>query len=156
MSQVWADHLDLLIRARTPILWIRSREEDRLERLLEQRNDLKPQRLTNQIFVLSGVRFDPARLLLSGPGGQICKITRGDAALLNLLCLSPGIVLERDQLLQATGSLVDANTSSTIAIRISKLRKLLHVCKPGSGNLLESVRGRGYRLNGMVQRESSV
>lgn len=31
-----ADQLDLLIRARTPILWIRSLEEQRLERLLEQ------------------------------------------------------------------------------------------------------------------------
>ena len=31
-----ADQLDLLIRARTPILWIRSREEQRLERLLQQ------------------------------------------------------------------------------------------------------------------------
>ena len=30
------EQLDLLIRARTPILWIRSREEERLERLLEQ------------------------------------------------------------------------------------------------------------------------
>ena len=29
MSQAWADQLDLLIRARTPILWIRSGEEER-------------------------------------------------------------------------------------------------------------------------------
>jgi len=32
----WADQLDLLIRARTPILWIRSLEEERVEALLEQ------------------------------------------------------------------------------------------------------------------------
>jgi AAA+ superfamily predicted ATPase len=32
----WADQLDLLIRARTPILWVRSLEEERVERLLEQ------------------------------------------------------------------------------------------------------------------------
>ena len=35
MSQVWADQLDLLIRARTPILWIRSGEEERCLTLLE-------------------------------------------------------------------------------------------------------------------------
>jgi hypothetical protein len=35
MSQAWADQLDLLIRARTPILWIRSREEERIIALLE-------------------------------------------------------------------------------------------------------------------------
>jgi len=34
MSQAWADHLDLLIRARTPILWIRSQEEERGTTLL--------------------------------------------------------------------------------------------------------------------------
>ena len=32
----WADQLDLLIRSRTPILWIRSLEEERVETLLEQ------------------------------------------------------------------------------------------------------------------------
>jgi hypothetical protein len=35
MSQAWADHLDLLIRARTPILWIRSPEEERSTALLQ-------------------------------------------------------------------------------------------------------------------------
>lgn len=35
MSQAWADQLDLLIRARTPILWIRSGEEERTITLLE-------------------------------------------------------------------------------------------------------------------------
>ncbi|MGB5134411.1 MAG: AAA family ATPase [Prochlorococcaceae cyanobacterium] len=32
----WCDQLDLLIRSRTPILWIRSLEEERVEALLEQ------------------------------------------------------------------------------------------------------------------------
>ncbi|MBM5800793.1 MAG: AAA family ATPase, partial [Cyanobacteria bacterium K_DeepCast_35m_m2_023] len=36
MNQAWSDQLDLLIRARTPILWIRSFEEQRVESLLEQ------------------------------------------------------------------------------------------------------------------------
>jgi ATP-dependent 26S proteasome regulatory subunit len=36
MSESWADHLDLLIRARAPILWIRSPEEERIETLLRQ------------------------------------------------------------------------------------------------------------------------
>ena len=30
MSEEWADQLDLLIRARAPILWIRSPEEERI------------------------------------------------------------------------------------------------------------------------------
>ena len=36
MSESWADHLDLLIRARAPILWIRSAEEERIETLMKQ------------------------------------------------------------------------------------------------------------------------
>jgi hypothetical protein len=36
VTDSWADQLDLLIRARTPILWIRSLEEERVETLLEQ------------------------------------------------------------------------------------------------------------------------
>ncbi len=34
--KTWDDHLDLLIRARTPLIWIRSGEEERLEVLLKQ------------------------------------------------------------------------------------------------------------------------
>jgi len=36
VTDSWADQLDLLIRARTPILWIRSLEEERVDGLLEQ------------------------------------------------------------------------------------------------------------------------
>jgi hypothetical protein len=36
MSQAWANQLDLLIRSRVPILWIRSLEEERVEALLQQ------------------------------------------------------------------------------------------------------------------------
>nr|YP_002049352.1 AAA ATPase superfamily:AAA-protein [Paulinella chromatophora]ACB43142.1 AAA ATPase superfamily:AAA-protein [Paulinella chromatophora] len=36
MSEIWKDRLDLLIRSRTPIVWIRTPEEERVERLLEQ------------------------------------------------------------------------------------------------------------------------
>ena len=42
----WDDHLDLLIRARTPLVWIRSNEEERVEVLLKQAAErLKPRRL---------------------------------------------------------------------------------------------------------------
>jgi len=33
---LWSEHLDLLIRARTPILWIWTIEEERVERLLKE------------------------------------------------------------------------------------------------------------------------
>ena len=35
-STSWSDQLDLLIRARTALIWIRSNEEARVEALLKQ------------------------------------------------------------------------------------------------------------------------
>ncbi len=54
----WDDHLDLLIRARTPLIWIRSGEEERVEVLLEQAaKRLAPRRLAIWDFIkgLDGV-----------------------------------------------------------------------------------------------------
>jgi len=54
----WDEHLDLLIRARTPLIWIRSNEEERLEVLLDQAAErLKPRRLACWDFIegLQGV-----------------------------------------------------------------------------------------------------
>ncbi|WP_320674229.1 AAA family ATPase [Prochlorococcus sp. MIT 1341] len=48
----WDDHLDLLIRARTPLLWIRSTEEERVEVLLEKAaKRLQPRRLATWDFI---------------------------------------------------------------------------------------------------------
>lgn len=133
-----------------PFLW---RElQLRLERLLDYRRDLTPQRPPEQRFEIEGVIFDPAALELQGPDGTTSSLSRGDASLLSFLCLSPGIAFERDQLCQATGSLVDASSSRSIDVRISKLRKLLNGCRRGSGRMIESVRGRGYRLNAAIRQ----
>ncbi len=44
--QKWEEHLDLLIRARTPLIWIRSGEEQRVEELLKEASSrLQPRRL---------------------------------------------------------------------------------------------------------------
>ncbi len=54
----WDEHLDLLIRARTPLIWIRSGEEERVEELLEQAAlRLQPRRLASWDFIegLKGV-----------------------------------------------------------------------------------------------------
>ena len=132
-----------------PFLW---RElQLRLERLLDYRRELTPQRPPEQIFRINNLLFDPGRLELQGPTGVVNSLSRGDASLLSFFCLSPGLAFEREQLCQATGSLVDATNSRSIDVRISKLRKLLNSCKRGSGRMIEAVRGRGYRLNAEVQ-----
>ena len=56
MSQAWADHLDLLIRARTPILWIRSQEEERIANLLAEAAKRLDQRSLARWDYISGLR----------------------------------------------------------------------------------------------------
>ena len=58
MPDQWAQPLDLLIRAGTPLIWIRSHEEERVESLLSQAVERLPgRRLATWDFVsgLSGV-----------------------------------------------------------------------------------------------------
>jgi hypothetical protein len=77
-SSSWADQLDLLIRSRTPILWIRSLEEERVERLLEQ----AAQRLGNRTLL----RWDFIDGLSGAPNRE------GEAArnpMAALACLDP-------------------------------------------------------------------
>jgi len=61
MSQAWADHLDLLIRARTPILWIRSQEEERIAALLSAAAKRLDQRALARWDFISGLRGWPTR-----------------------------------------------------------------------------------------------
>lgn len=134
-----------------PFLW---RElQLRLERLLDLHKVGSVLPPLPQGFRLNGLRFDPTGLVLSGSSGVSVPLSRGEARLLSLFCLSPGITLEREQLLQSSGSLVTEAGSRTLDVRISKLRRLINDCEPGCGSILEAVRGRGYRLNAAVQVE---
>ncbi|WP_320676328.1 AAA family ATPase [Prochlorococcus sp. MIT 1300] len=50
--KVWEDHLDLLVRARTPLIWIRSSEEERVEVLLKRAAErLQPRRLASWDYI---------------------------------------------------------------------------------------------------------
>jgi AAA+ superfamily predicted ATPase len=61
MSHSLADHLDLLIRSRVPILWIRSLEEERVESLLEQAARRLGGRTLLRWDFVSGLRGAPNR-----------------------------------------------------------------------------------------------
>ncbi len=61
MGQAWSDHLDLLIRARTPILWIRSPEEERIATLLGEGARRLGQRLLLRWDFIGGLRGLPNR-----------------------------------------------------------------------------------------------
>lgn len=70
---------------------------------------------------------------------------------LQLLCSRAGAVVSRQELGQASGSLVDVEQSRSIDVRLSRLRRLLEELQP-EGTMIETVRGQGYRLVAPVQR----
>jgi hypothetical protein len=87
MSASLAEQLDLLIRARTPILWIRSLEEERVESLLEQvalRLDGRP--LLRWDFI-AGLRGAPNR------DGEAARQPMAALDLLTTLPQEPGAIL---------------------------------------------------------------
>ena len=77
--------------------------------------------------------------------GELCKsLSRGDAALLEALCTASGPI-SRQELLSASGSLVDIPESRTIDVRIFRLRKVLKELSNGN-DLIATIRGKGYQL----------
>ena len=121
----------------------------RVEQLLRpaQANQLPP-----QAWQLGDLQLDPQRLWLgSKRTGAGQELSRGDVALLQLLCSRAGEVVSRQELGQASGSLVDVEQSRSIDVRLSRLRRLLEELQP-NGTMIETVRGQGYRLVAQVQR----
>ena len=102
-----------------------------------------------QSWQLGELQLDPQlQWLGNAVGGQ--ELSRGDIALLQLLCSRAGEVVSRQDLVQASGSLVDVEQSRSIDVRLSRLRRLLEELQPNC-TMIETVRGRGYRLVVPVQ-----
>jgi two-component system phosphate regulon response regulator OmpR len=119
----------------------------RIEHLLTRSAlPLAPSRRELPCFSLANLRFDPVARTLCREAGKKLPLTPGETALLLALCRSEGRILSREQLLLASGSLVDTAQSRTIDVRIAKLRRQLQLLS-GRNDLIESVRGRGYRLH---------
>lgn len=107
--------------------------------------------LPDQAWQLGELRLDPERLWLGRSNGAGQDLSRGDVALLQLLCSRAGEVVSRQELGQASGSLVDAQQSRSIDVRLSRLRRLLLELQPGE-QMIETVRGQGYRLTAAVRQ----
>lgn len=102
-----------------------------------------------QSWQLGELQLDPQLQWLGNAGGGQ-ELSRGDIALLQLLCSRAGEVVSRQELVQASGSLVDVEQSRSIDVRLSRLRRLLEELQPNC-TMIETVRGRGYRLVVPVQ-----
>jgi DNA-binding response OmpR family regulator len=132
----------------------------RVERLLldssgdsagEPQDAPRAQLASRQAWRLASLYLDPGRFWLGKPQGPGRELSRGDVALLQLLCSRAGAVVSRQELGRASGSLVDATASRSIDVRLSRLRRLLEELEPGLP-MIETVRGQGYRLVAAVER----
>lgn len=100
---------------------------------------------SEQSIPLGPLCFHPHQRCLERSGHPRLSLTAGDSSLLLALCRAPGQVLSRAQLAQAIGSKVNVDSSRSIDVRLSRLRRLLESVSEGLLSI-ESVRGQGYAL----------
>jgi DNA-binding response OmpR family regulator len=124
----------------------------RIEKLLGWPDRISPRAAASlDCFEISGFLFDPSERTLS-LGEKSLRLGRGDIAILLRFCLSPGVTLSRDELARSSGSLVDVSNSRSLDMRISNLRRQLGFLSADLAEMLETVRGRGYRLCADIRR----
>lgn len=76
--------------------------------------------------------------------GQEIILTYKEFELLNYLMENEGIVLSRDKLLETVWGYEFEGETRTVDVHIASLRQKLGLC----GNMIETVRGIGYRIGG--------
>ena len=118
----------------------------RIERLLLASSPrlLKPT-LLHGVVAVGSLLLDRARGCLRDAQGGEVQLSRGDVVLLSALLQSPGTVMSREQLAEASGSLVNVQSSRSLDVRFSRLRRLLRQLTADAVSI-EAVRGKGYRL----------
>lgn len=95
------------------------------------------------VLRVADLELDPATQRVTRDGVEI-ELSQKEYALLYALMREPGTVLDRYALLERAWGDGYENRSNVIDVYISYLRQKID--KPFAGNLIETVRGAGYRL----------
>jgi DNA-binding response OmpR family regulator len=91
-----------------------------------------------------GIVFDRSSLRVTVDNEEV-HMTSKELAILELLMSNPGTLFSRERILSTVWGLnVDPN-SNVVDVYIGRLRKLID--RHGDESLIETVRGRGFRLN---------
>lgn len=124
----------------------------RIKRLLEHVS-IKSRKTEQACFnyIINGVLFDLSQQALILSSGKKHILSRGELTILRILCANAGNIVAREVLLEASQSSVDFQTTRTIDVRISRLRKTLTLM-PVEPILIETVRGRGYRIKAKIKQ----
>lgn len=91
-------------------------------------------------------RFDAERRVLIGEDEVVTALSTGEYKLLTVFLAHPGVVLDRDRLLDLTRGRDAAPFDRSIDNTISRLRKKIEP-DPKTPVLIQTVWGGGYRLN---------
>lgn len=88
--------------------------------------------------------FDRSSLQVT-VGGEEVHMTPKELAILELLMSNPGMLFSRERILSTVWGLNMDPASNVVDVYIGRLRKLID--KDGDESQIETVRGRGFRLN---------
>jgi two-component system OmpR family response regulator len=113
----------------------------RARAVLRRVRDSETPRGAPEALRFAGFRFDLARRELTDPDGVLVPLSTGEFRLLRVLTERPQRVLSREQLLDAAFSEADV-FDRAVDVQISRLRKKLE--RPGTSELIRTVRGEGY------------
>ena len=94
------------------------------------------------VFAVGEARIDARRYTVNAPGSTTLPLTLRELGLLRTFAAHPGEVLSRDELLDAVWGENYFASSRTLDQHIVQIRRKLGA----SGDLIETVRGVGYRL----------
>lgn len=101
-------------------------------------------------LTFAGWRLSADQRSLSDPNGRLVPLTPGEFALLQVMAERPGRLLSREMLLELTRGPNAEPFDRAIDLSVSRLRRKL--AEGGGKDLIETVRGEGYRFTASVRR----
>lgn len=105
---------------------------------------------TGRVYEFQGWRYDVGGARVTSAAGEVVVLTRGELSVLHVLVERQGRVVTRSALLDlARGGDSDA-LDRAVDLSVSRLRRKL--APHGGGDMLETVRGEGYRFVPRVRR----
>ncbi len=103
------------------------------------------------VLAFAGYALDPARRLLTGPGGDEIALTTGEFNLLVAFAERPGRVLDRDTLMDLAKGRQWEALDRSIDSQVARLRRKIEP-DPKNPTLIRSIRGVGYLFAAEVTR----
>ncbi len=119
----------------------------RINKLLNNASDGKSE--ASRIIKISNYCFDKEAHRFYDNGGNDIELTTGEYFVITSLIEAEGRILSRSQLLTTAFQRIEYPADRTIDVLVSRLRKKIPT-KPEEPEIIETVKGFGYRLNKAV------